>query len=254
MYKRTIKSFIAMAMIALLLVTCTKSDTNGVYFAANIDLKSSSLPADADRASTNFYFSTDNGVTFTDAANLKVGQKYQVKVKANGCVSGCKYASPGEFLTKASFYSLDWSLSDPKPNSATADAPEFTLQSANTLSVKIVDVLCNYSAASWKGVWKGDEVGACCGGMDLNNITQDPSNPNKFIMDNFWGDGVNAYILLSPSTTYWDQIVTLPSQTTSEGGKASGTGTYDQCRGTFTINTTYVIGGKSYNWQYNFHR
>jgi hypothetical protein len=167
------------------------------------------------------------------------------------------YTPPGKILTKGNFYTLDWSLSNPPPNDAASETPEFTLQSPSAISVKVIDVHCDYTASSWTGVWKGDEVGTCCTGKDKNILTQDASNPNKLIMDNFWGDGVNAYIIFSPSTastSYWNQIVTLPDQTTSEGGKASGTGTYDQCRGTFTINTTYVLGGKTYNFKYNFHR
>jgi len=225
-----------------LLATCTKSDKNGVFFAATIDLKNSSIAAD--RTQTSLYFSLDDGATFADAQNLQVGQKYRVRVvdaKINAAFKP--------------IYEVDWSASNPAPSDPSSQTPEFTMQSSNTLSAIITgEPYCAFIPASWTGAWGGDEVGSCCGGTDANTLTQDATDPNKLIMDNFWGDHVDAYILFSASTPNGDQIVTIPEQTTSEGGTASGTGTYSQCYGTFTINTTYVLGASTYNWQYNFHR
>ncbi|HMI68261.1 MAG TPA: hypothetical protein VK517_19605 [Cyclobacteriaceae bacterium] len=241
MYKKN-KSFVAFVVVILLLVTCTKSDKNGVFFAATIDLRNSSIAAD--RTQTSLYFSLDDGATFTDAQTLPVGQKYRVKVV--------------DAKIKAIFkpvYAVDWSASNPQPSDASSQTPEFTMQSSNTLSAIITgDPYCAFVPTVWTGAWGGDEVGSCCGGTDANILTQDATDPNKLIMDNFWGDHVDAYILFSASTPNGDQIVTIPEQTTSEGGTASGTGTYSQCYGTFTINTTYVLGASTYNWQYNFHR
>lgn len=110
---------------------------------------------------------------------------------------------------------------------------------------------CAYSASSWLGAWTGH---ISYPEDDANTITVDPSNPNKFWMDNFWGDHVSAYIILTPSTNIFDQILTMPTQTTSEGGVGFGSGTYDQCAGKFTFNATYNIGGTVYKWTYNFHR
>ena len=242
MDKRTFKSFIAVVIGTSLLATCTKSDKNGVFFAATIDLKNSSIAAD--RTQTSLYFSLDDGATFADAQNLQVGQKYRVRVvdaKINAAFKP--------------IYEVDWSASNPAPSDPSSQTPEFTMQSSNTLSAIITgEPYCAFIPASWTGAWGGDEVGSCCGGTDANTLTQDATDPNKLIMDNFWGDHVDAYILFSASTPNGDQIVTIPEQTTSEGGTASGTGTYSQCYGTFTINTTYVLGASTYNWQYNFHR
>ncbi len=124
---------------------------------------------------------------------------------------------------------------------------------AQKLTYTVTDY-CSYNADQWKGTWGGDEVGACCGGTDTNVFTQDATNKNKFTMDNFWGDGVDAYVIFSPSTKPDEQIVTIPTQPTSEGGIASGVGTYNSCLETFTINTTYKLGGTTYVFLYIFHR
>jgi len=124
---------------------------------------------------------------------------------------------------------------------------------------------CAYVPSSWTGAWLGVE--ACTGcSTDHNTITQDGSNPNKFWMNNWWGDGVPVYMLFTPSTNTFDQIVTVPSQSVNDpvdGSTtlpctASGTGTYDQCKGTFTISSKYVIPNGTYagtyTWVYNFHK
>jgi len=232
-----------MACFTLLISTCTKDDKNAIStFTSHVDLTGSTLAAH--QAATVLRFSTNNGVTYDASAVLKVGEKYKVKVFDR---------TMDDYIT-SEYYSFDWSGSNPKPADATSEAPEFTLGADNKLSGVVIDKHCAFDPSSWTGAWGGDEVGACCAGTDPNTITQDTSNPNKFIMNNFWGDHVNAYIIFSPSTTAFDQVVTLPEQTTSEAGVASGSGTYDQCRGTFTIATTYKIGGSTYSWQYNFHR
>lgn len=230
-----------MVCITLLLGMCTKTDKDVYTFTSTVDLTGSTLSTDA--LNTVLVFSTDNGKTFEQFPTaLQVGTKYQVALKN---------MTLGRNLTDPKVYAVDWSASNPKPNNPTSTTPEFTLSGSN--SIKAI-LTCPYNAATWTGVWGGDEVGACCGGTDKNNIIQDTSNPNKFIMDNFWGDHVSAYVIFSPSTDPNKQIVTMPTQTTADPGVASGTGTYDQCRGTFTINTTYVAFGGTYNWQYNFHR
>ena len=117
---------------------------------------------------------------------------------------------------------------------------------------------CSYVASSWSGGWVGTEVGSCCSGDDSFTFTQDSVDPNKFTFDNFWGDGPAAtgYIVFSPSTNPSTQTVSFPDQTTGEGGVISkSTGTYDQCKQTFTINTTYkYTNGSTYNWLYVFNR
>lgn len=110
---------------------------------------------------------------------------------------------------------------------------------------------CPYDASIWGGSWVGTEIP---GSVDDNTLTQDGADPNKYIMDNWWGDGVDAYIIFTPSTDPSTQIVTVPTQTTSEGGVASGTGTYNQCLGEFTLNAKYVLGGTTYNFLYVFTR
>lgn len=110
---------------------------------------------------------------------------------------------------------------------------------------------CSYDADTWGGSWVGTEVP---GSVDANKLVQDPTDPNKYTMDNWWGDGVEAYLIFTPSTNPNTQVVTVPKQTTSEGGIAQGTGTYNQCLGTFSINCTYELDGSTYVFIYNFER
>jgi hypothetical protein len=89
-------------------------------------------------------------------------------------------------------------------------------------------------------------------------FTVDPANTsNGLIMDNFFGDNPSAgcnvkvsFVLNSTSLT--DQTVTVPTQTTCEGGVAAGSGTFDQCTKELTISVTYTFGATVYSWTYVF--
>jgi hypothetical protein len=121
---------------------------------------------------------------------------------------------------------------------------------AQILTYTVTDY-CPYDASTWGGNWIGTETP---GSVDAGKLTQDGADPNKYIFNNWWGDGVDAYFIFTPSTVPSDQIVTVPKQTTSEGGEASGVGTYNQCLDNFTINAKYVIGGGTYEFIYSFKR
>lgn len=257
---KRILNFSTILITSLALTGSCKKEDNGIPYTyssqvivatnSRLDNKpANSSTTVADKYSIELLFSSDNGVTFSETPMLTPGKSYKVKLH---------HQNWGTDLTKADSYDFDWSGSKPTPTGdATGETADFTLAGANNVVVKIRDKYCTYDPAVFTGVWKGDEVGSCCSGTDTNNITQDPSDHNKLIMDNFWGDGVDAYFILTPSTSssqYYDQKIIMPTQTTSEGGVASGTGYYDICRSQFTIATTYVIGNKSYAWQYNFHK
>ena len=118
---------------------------------------------------------------------------------------------------------------------------------------------CTYNAPSWGGTWVGTEVGSCCSGDDVNHFTQG-ADANTWIMDNFWGDNAQATVVFTPSTNLDNQIVTFPAQNVVDPF-GNGTekilaspGTYDQCKGTFSIKVTYVYKGTNFTWVYNFHR
>ena len=121
---------------------------------------------------------------------------------------------------------------------------------AQILTYTVTDY-CSYDASTWGGNWIATETP---GSVDPGKMTQDGVDPNKYVFNNWWGDGVDAYMIFSPSTNPGDQIVEVPKQTTSEGGEASGKGTYNQCLDEFTINAKYVIGGGTYEFIYSFAR
>jgi hypothetical protein len=235
MFKRIYNYTLILAASLFFAVACKENDDNRIQkFTSNVDVSNSLLRDD--KYSMTFLFSTDEGKTWVDYPILKPGQSYMVKVLD---------IKSGDVVSTDDAFEFDWSKSNPAPvGDATAEIAKFTSSKENDVKVSIVSHLCPYNASSWTGAWGGDEVGACCGGTDANAIRQDATDPNKFIMDNFWGDGVDAYFILTPSTTsVFDQVLTMPKQTTSEGGIASGTGTYDQCAKTFTIATKYTFPG-----------
>ena len=122
---------------------------------------------------------------------------------------------------------------------------------------------CAYVSGSWGGTWFGDEIGVGVfsppGGDPLGNFVS--LGTDKWRMDNFFGDGPGVYanIVLTPSTNPATQIVKylndpgLTYQLNVEG-KISGTGTYNQCTQSMSLNTTYVVGGGTSKWIYNLHR
>lgn len=238
------KLLIIAVVAAFIISSCDEDDGVPYTFTSEVDATGSIF---ADHQSTTILqFSTDNGVSFSTAPLLKTGQNYKVRVFDT---------ESGEPITSPNF-TFDWSGSDPAPSNLSTDLPEFTLGETNLVKVKVVNTHCAYDASSWTGDWFGLEDGACCGGTDELTVEADPDTPNRFIISNFWADGpdVKVYIDLTPSTNFFDQIVTMPEQETSEGGIAVGEGTYDQCAGTMSINTAYEIGGHTYEWVYEFYR
>jgi hypothetical protein len=129
---------------------------------------------------------------------------------------------------------------------------------------------CSYVESSWGGSWVGDEVGVGVGGNDKQTFAS--VGANKWKMNNFFGDGTNlafAVIEFTPSVDPASQVVKYVNDAgqkyqlisdcgySSSGcvdGKISGDGTYNQCTGLFSLNTTYVVGTATYKWVYNFHR
>lgn len=235
-------------MVFALLISCDNNDAEIKHYSAQVVADDATLKTDKYKLIT--VFSTDNGTTFVDYPNLKKGQTYQVKV-VHRTDDGDVDVKPSELG-----FHLDWSSSNPKPNGATdGQMAEFTMQESNDIVVVIASHVCSYNATDWAGAWGAKETGSGVGGTDNNTLTQDETDPNKYTMDNFFGDEVEASITFASSPSkYWDQVVTLPKQTTSEGGVASGSGYYDSCLGTFYIDVTYVIGGKTYSWNYSFTR
>ncbi|MEJ0029460.1 MAG: hypothetical protein WDO15_03435 [Bacteroidota bacterium] len=189
-------------------------------------------------------YSLDGGNTWVDYPLLKPGDSYKAKVvyrPPSGTVD----------LSTDACYHFDWSTSVPAPTSTSGDVADFVMQNDNAIAAIVSDYTA-YSAGTWTGAWIGTENGACCSGDDPQTMTADPADPNKITMDNWWADGVDVTIMFTPSTGTADQTISIPTQTTSENGVASGTGTYDQCRGVFTLAAKYVIGGKTYTWSYEF--
>jgi len=231
------------AGLVMVVAACTSSDNSTINYSTLVDLTDTSISDH--KFKVTMWFSLDEGESFGNfPINLSDGRSYRVKIHDDAM---------GAFLENPRQFAMDWSNSNPQPADPTSTTPSFKFNSGAKLSVK---VSCNYNAAYWTGKWIGDEVGTCCSGSDANNVRQSTSDPNTFIMDNFWADGVDCSFILTPpaSGSTKTGTVVIPTQTTSEGGIASGTGTYDQCSGTFSIATKYVIGGSTYNWQYSFHR
>lgn len=116
---------------------------------------------------------------------------------------------------------------------------------------------CSYAASFWAGTFDSNEIDASGVYGPYNNVlTQDPSNPNKFTMDNFYDTGVSAYIILTPSTNPSTQLASFPAQqvTATRSILAGSTGTYDQCLGILNINLEYKIGSNVAPFRYNLKK
>ncbi|MEI9918776.1 MAG: hypothetical protein WDO14_08230 [Bacteroidota bacterium] len=244
-----------LVVLATFIISCKEDDGRIVNtFSAQVEASNSSIaplfiPSTSlisEKYKIIMVFSTDNGATYVDYPLLKPGDAYKAKVVYR--------AADGEVeIGDDACFRFNWAASQPAPSSTNGAIADFTMADDNAISVTVSDYSA-YSASSWLGDWVGVEDGACCAGNDPNTLRADPSDPNKIIMDNWWADGVDVYMNFNPSTNVADQTVTIPSQMTSEGGTASGTGTYDQCRGTFVVAAKYTIGGSTYTWTYSFSK
>jgi hypothetical protein len=234
-------------MMGALITACDDDDDKIKTFSAQVDASNSTIVA-PDRYHAIVLYSTDGGTTYLEYPTIEPGQPYKAKVVFDGA----------DFVGDTCF-KLDWSGSDPAPTgSVDTEVADFVMQTNSALKVVIVDYV-PYNAGAWTGEWIGTEDGACCSGDDENTLTADPADPNKITMNNFWGGHVDVYMIFDPSTNATDQTVTIPEQTTSEGGLAYGTGSYDQCRGTFVIAAEYEIDtdedgeAEHYAWNYYFN-
>ncbi|HQQ98025.1 MAG TPA: hypothetical protein PLX35_12215 [Cyclobacteriaceae bacterium] len=131
---------------------------------------------------------------------------------------------------------------------------------------------CSYAANSWGGSWIGTEVFPTFSGDDDIKLIQDPVDPNKYTISNFWGVAgcagktLTATITFSPSSNPQTQIVSMPLQSDglSPAGSISGSeGVYNQCNQTFSIKVKYVqkvdlpacgAPANTYEFRYDFHR
>jgi hypothetical protein len=276
MFKRIYSYAVIVAASLAVLVSCKDDDDKIERYTSNIDVSGSEVLMDNQYTGSTKYksedirydmdlmFSTDGGETFTDWPALSPGQSYKVKVvqrQTDGKPGSFVYDASGHRLLEkevdgSNCFDVDWSASSPAPKSVNAGIAEFVMSSSNKLLAKVTDTdYTQFVPSKWVGDWFGQEKSVCCNSKDDINIRQDATDPNKFIMTNFFGDGdaVEVYFVFTPSTNAGDQVVTVPTQTTSEGGVAEGSGTYDQCTNTFVMDVTYDFGGGSvYAWNYSF--
>lgn len=250
--KNIYRSVLTVAFLPLLLAMCSKSSDIGPVLHTKVDVTGTTIQAD--QSYTRFLFSTDGGTTWSDAPPfLAVGKKFKAQVLDD---------NNGLTLTPENFFAVDWSKSDPKPSDASSGTPEFTFADNTNLSVKVTDLHCAYDGSTWTGDWSSVEEDFTANGTpgsgstDVVTVTVDSGTPNGFFMANYFGDGPSEVVsfTLTPSTTAYDQIVTIPEQTVNSGGVASGFGTYDQCRGLWQVHCKMVFAPDVYKWTYNFVR
>lgn len=120
---------------------------------------------------------------------------------------------------------------------------------AQVLTYTVTD-FCSYDNSSWAGTYAATEVYSNSAYGPYNvKFTKDPDDPNRFNMTNFWDSGISAYVVFKDSENDPDkQIVEFPEQDDGDGGTIEGTGTYDECKKTFKIQTKYA----GYEWRYEF--
>ena len=120
---------------------------------------------------------------------------------------------------------------------------------AQKLTYSVTD-FCPYEA-NWAGTYTANEVYASSAYGPYNvTFSQDPGNPNRYNFTNFWDYGLPAYVVFTPTADDPDgQIVEFPEQIV-DGETLTGTGTYDQCLGSFKIQTNYAGS----DWRYDFKK
>src|SRR5688572_5303447 len=120
---------------------------------------------------------------------------------------------------------------------------------AQKLTYSVTD-FCPYEA-TWAGTYTANEIYASSVYGPYNvTFTQDPGDPNRYNFTNFWDYGLPAYVVFTPTADDPDgQIVDFPEQIV-DGETLTGTGTYDQCLGTFKIQTNYAGS----DWRYEFKK
>lgn len=105
---------------------------------------------------------------------------------------------------------------------------------------------CSYVESFWAGNYNSTENRTTVYGPYQVSLSSS-GTANRFNITNFYDCADNTYYLqFQSSTNPATQVVTFPSQTTVNG-TLSGTGTYNQCLGTFSIQTTYVSSAASCN-------
>lgn len=109
-----------------------------------------------------------------------------------------------------------------------------------------MDEFCAYNPGSWPGSYAS---GYSTGNYYADNLTPDGVKADRYHIDNFLNKGYNIYFDMSPSTSPYDQIIDIPSQTTPGGVLVSDPNSdpsiYDQCSGTITLYCKYTPTGKS---------
>jgi hypothetical protein len=214
------------------MISCDNDEDAIATFNALVDVSGSSLLEDS-KYSIGTMFSTDGGATFTDFPVVKRGDTYLVKA-----VDG------GMDVTEENCFNVDWSASDPQPNSVTGGVAEFTMGEDGSLIAKVTDF--PYNAGMWAGDISAVESYASGPyGPYTIKLTQSSTNVNRYDLNNFYDSGLSAYIVFVPEA----HTVSFPNGQTP-GGKpiTASTGVFDACAGTFDIHLTY----DGATWDYHF--
>ena len=241
MLKRIYSYIIILAASVPIFISCD-SDEDGIErYSSLIDVSSSDLLKE-DKFHVALQFSTDDGVTFKDYRVLPVGKKYKVRVIKR------EITGNDTVKTQLPCIEIDWSGSDPKPNGdAITNIAEFTANGSNQVVAKVTGnfLTSPYDASAWAGTISAyEDYGSSHWGPYETSLTQDPSNSNRFHLDNFYDSGLDAYIEFDGATG----TVKFPNQTVDGKPITNSSGTFDQCRRQVTIKLNYDGG----DWTYLF--
>jgi hypothetical protein len=116
---------------------------------------------------------------------------------------------------------------------------------------KIIDIavirFCEFDINNFTGAFSCDEAGY---GIYAVNFTKDPVLANTIINDNFWDWAAPGAVIKYTLSGDFDQIVTVPRQDFEFGdgyvGWVEGSGIYDGCDYTMTVNYIVYYEGDEY--------
>ena len=120
-----------------------------------------------------------------------------------------------------------------------------------------LDKFCAYTAGSWPSIlpttltYAAGETNQSTGVTSYRDyvITADGAVTDRLHANNFLGKTLDIYFDMVPSTTPYNQLIKIPSQTLSNGGNfqtdpdAPDPSYYDQCAKTITLYCAYTPAG-----------
>jgi hypothetical protein len=233
MFKKIYSYFFIIGASLCTLVSCDEDEEKIEQYSANVLVNNSSLAADEFKYNTEVLFSIDGGETFGNPV-IKLGQKYLAKIILH------RADSIQSIDTEVNCFDVDWSASTPAPTSgATSNVAEFTMKESNEIIANVTEHE-TFDAAVWNAAtYTALEDYGSSGTYGPYNVIltedSDPETTNRFYFDNFYDQGLSAYVEFDPET----RSISFPDQTAGGKPLTGSAGVFNQCTGEIRLSLHY---------------